>query len=69
MRCDGVRTATNECCGSLLYRCKDCSALGCNQGADGQCSKQAFKSARCKTCNKIGSNRLVKDATDVRVAS
>lgn len=68
MRCDGVRTSSQECCGSLLYRCKDCGHQGCNQGADGQCSKQAFKSARCKSCNKIGTNRMVKDAADAQVS-
>ena len=68
MRCEGIRTATNETCGSLLYRCKDCAHLGCNQGADGTCSKQAFKSARCKSCNKIGSNRLVKDGESATAA-
>lgn len=62
MRCEGKRTATNETCGSPVYRCKDCQNEGCNQGSAGTCTKQGFHSARCQSCKKIGSNRMIKDA-------
>lgn len=61
MRCDGIRTANNQTCGSPVFRCKDCGHMGCNQGSENVCSKQGFRTARCKSCNKLGSNRLVKD--------
>ena len=61
MRCTGTKTATNEPCGSLVFRCKSCEKLGCNQGAESACTHQAFRAARCKGCGKLGQNKLVKD--------
>lgn len=66
MRCDGTRTATQETCGSPVFRCKDCASVGCNQGLLGICSKQGFHSARCQSCKKIGSGRMIKDAADAQ---
>lgn len=61
MRCSGTKTATNEPCGSILFRCKACEHLGCNQGADNACTAQGFRAARCKGCGKLGQNKMVKD--------
>ncbi len=68
MRCDGVRTATNETCGSAVLKCKDCGHTGCNQGSDNLCSKQGFKVARCKGCNKLGSGRMIKEEASAQAA-
>lgn len=61
MRCTGIRKATQQECGSPVYRCKDCGNTGCNQGPLGACSHQAFRTARCNQCNKLGSQRPVQE--------
>jgi hypothetical protein len=68
MRCIGTKTTSNEPCGSILFRCKSCEHLGCNQGADNACTHQAFRAARCRKCGKLGQNKMVKDDEQVAQA-
>lgn len=68
MRCDGVRTANSQNCGSAVLKCKECGHQGCNQGSDGLCSKQGFKVARCKNCGKLGTGRMIKDESAAQAA-
>jgi hypothetical protein len=50
--CPGKRD--NHTCSSILYRCKKCGNVGCDQGTMGKCTNQGFQSGKCLKCGAIG---------------
>ena len=55
--CLGKRKSAATC-NSVVYRCKQCANIGCDQVYTDQCSNQAF---RCGTCVKCGTIELAQD--------
>ena len=49
-QCPGRRTTTNSQCAVMLYRCKKCGNVGCDQPRENHCSNQGFKNQRCESC-------------------
>lgn len=49
--CMNKNESTNRICGSLLYKCKNCGAVGCHING---CRNQKFKSGICTSCGKAG---------------
>jgi len=56
MACPG--TKHSHTCGSVLYRCKSCGNVGCDQGTKGTCSNQAFTGGKCMKCGKSGQKEI-----------
>jgi hypothetical protein len=57
--CQGKRRST-AICNSVVYRCENCTNVGCDQVEDGECSNQGFRSNSCLMCGTItlGEQRL-----------
>ena len=53
----GTPSGTTKC-GMMLYRCKKCGAVGCEQGTEGKCSNQTFKSGKCLKCGQVASKEV-----------
>jgi len=56
--CTGKKDA--HTCGCLLFKCKKCGNVGCDQGQDDKCSNQAFKGGKCVRCGAIGQKEMFK---------
>ena len=37
-------------CNNLLYRCKKCHAVGCDQRDGAECTNQNFQQGKCNKC-------------------
>ena len=57
--CQGKRRST-AICNSVVYRCENCTNVGCDQVEAGECSNQGFRSRFCLMCGAItlGEERL-----------
>jgi len=38
-------------CNSIVYRCKKCGAVGCDQRDKGDCNNQNFQHGKCNKCD------------------
>jgi hypothetical protein len=47
--CRGKHKKRNTC-NSLIYRCKRCGSLGCDQDKRAECTSQAFQQGTCVNC-------------------
>jgi late competence protein required for DNA uptake (superfamily II DNA/RNA helicase) len=50
--CQGKRRSTTIC-NSVVYRCENCTNVGCDQVDTGECSNQGFRSNNCLMCGRI----------------
>lgn len=41
---------TRHTCNSIVYRCRQCGAVGCNQASQAECSNQTFLKGQCIKC-------------------
>jgi hypothetical protein len=57
--CDGKRTQAHNRCGSPVYRCKSCKAVGCEQGQQNVCGNEVFMGGKCLRCGKHGQKEKV----------
>ena len=57
--CQGKRRSTAICNG-VVYRCENCTNVGCDQVEAGECSIQGFRSNACVMCGviRLGEERL-----------
>ena len=57
--CQGKRRST-AICNSVVYRCENCTNVGCDQVEAGECSNQGFRSNSCLICGtiRLGEERL-----------
>ena len=57
--CQGKRRST-AICNSVVYRCENCTNVGCDQVEAGECSNQGFRSNSCLMCGtiRLGEERL-----------
>jgi hypothetical protein len=57
--CQGKRISTTIC-NSVVYRCENCTNVGCDQVEAGECSNQGFRSNSCVICGalRLGEGRL-----------
>ena len=57
--CPGKRRST-AICNSVVYRCENCTNVGCNQIDAGECSNQGFRSNARLMCGtiRLGEERL-----------
>ena len=46
-------------CGSLVYKCKKCGSVGCDQLSDGKCTNQNFTSGKCMSCGAVGQKEMI----------
>jgi hypothetical protein len=37
-------------CNSVVYRCKKCNAVGCDQREAAECTSQNFQRGKCSKC-------------------
>lgn len=58
--CPGSRTKQHNRCGSLVYKCKACGSVGCEQSQSGACSDQGFMGGKCLGCGKYGQKASVR---------
>jgi hypothetical protein len=50
--CPGKKDGHN--CATIVYKCKACGNVGCEQSQQGKCTNQAFSGGRCLRCGKSG---------------
>ena len=50
--CPGKRRST-AMCNKVVYRCENCTNVGCDQVEAGECSNQGFRSNSCLMCGTI----------------
>jgi hypothetical protein len=50
--CPGTKRSHK--CSSVLYRCKKCGNVGCDQGQPGHCTNQGFRVGKCQKCGAVG---------------
>jgi hypothetical protein len=57
--CQG-KTRSVAICNRVVYRCENCTNVGCDQGETGECSNQGFQSNSCLMCGtmRVGEERL-----------
>ena len=57
--CQGKRRSA-AICNSVVYRCENCTNVGCDQLEAGECSSQGFRSNSCLMCGtiRLGEERL-----------
>jgi hypothetical protein len=57
--CQGRKRSTAICNG-VVYRCENCTNVGCDQVEAGECSNQGFRSECCLICGtiRLGEGRL-----------
>ena len=57
--CQGKRRSAAKC-NSAVYRCENCTNVGCDQVEAGECSNQGFRSKSCLMCGtiRLGEERL-----------
>jgi hypothetical protein len=48
--CPGTKIKKNWPCLTVLYRCKRCNNVGCDQAQVGECSNQGFRLGKCLRC-------------------
>lgn len=53
MSCPGKRPNGSKC-GKIVYVCKHCGSVGCDQGRRDECGSQNFLNAKCLKCGKPG---------------
>ena len=59
--CPGKRAKKVGSCGSILFRCKKCGNVGCQQAQGGDCSNQGFSaSSKCLRCGILGQKEILK---------
>jgi hypothetical protein len=58
--CLGKRRSAATC-SSMVYRCHNCSNVGCDQDHDGECSNQGFRFNICAKCGtvRLGQEQLL----------
>ena len=54
--CHGSVPNKSNICGSLVFRCTKCGAVGCTKNG---CSNQKFKDGQCMSCGSHGTKKEV----------
>lgn len=55
--CSSKNESNNRICGSLLYKCKNCGAVGCHING---CKNQKFRNGTCMACGRAGTMEPLK---------
>jgi hypothetical protein len=53
--CRGIKEGNQ--CNYLLFKSSECGIVGCQQGQEGKCTNQAFKTGLCLRCSSIGKQK------------
>ena len=57
--CPGANKKKKAKCLALLYRCKKCAGVGCDQVNSDDCTNQSFHRGKCMKCGAVAQKQLL----------